>query len=312
MIQLATHLNEQLVLSYTILIGRLYACSLFDAMRLLSAGLFLSLFIKLVLHKIYIARLRRAATPVTSPELLAVFAECATEMGLKRVPKLMLYPNDRLPAFTVGSWFPTVFLSPAFVAQLDLKELKAVISHELGHVSRRDNLVTWMLEAMFAAIPLVVVGLLMGHLTLDWTTCVLLGLLTLLTLLAFRALLRGWYRHRCEIACDDHSIVRGTEPLALASSLVKAWKWMTQATAEPAPLPRLHALLLGPTCLERRVTRLVDYRGPGLALTLEKLWRTLSVALVIYLGIFLFQYHVLGTYDRQIAHWQETGCCPTF
>ncbi len=312
MIQLATQLNEQLVLSYTILIGRLYYCSLFEAMRLLSTGLFLSLLVKLALHKLYTARLRRAATAVTSPQLLEVFAQCGTEMGLKRLPKLALYPNERLPAFTVGSWFPTVYLSPAFVDQLDQQELKAVISHELGHVSRRDNLVTWILEILFATIPLVVVGLLMGHVTFNWTTCALLALLTLSTLVAFRVLLRGWYRHRCEMACDDHSIVRGTQPLALASSLVKAWKWMTQASAKPAPLPRLHALLLGPTCLERRVTRLVDYRGPGLALKLEKLWRGLSVVLVIYLGIFLFQYHVLGTYDGQVAHWQKTGCCPTF
>ncbi len=310
MIELFTRFQDQLALSYTILIGRLYTCSLFEAIRLLSACLFLSLAVKLILHWRYKARLQRKALPASSPELLRIFAQAATDLGLTRLPKLALYPNERLPAFTVGSWRPTVFLSPTFVARLDPQELKAVISHELGHISRRDNLSTWLLEGLFAAMPLIVVGLLIGQLSVTWATCLLMALLTLLSLAAFRWLLRGWYRHRCELACDDHSIVHGTEPLALASSLLKAWQWMTGSAAQPAPLPKLHALLLGPTCLERRITRLVDYRGPGVGLPLEKALRGLTLALALYFGVFLVRYHLLDAYDRQIAHWQATGCCP--
>ncbi|MDJ0842495.1 MAG: M56 family metallopeptidase [Acidobacteriota bacterium] len=312
---LFTGLQNELAVNYAVLWRSLGECGLFDGIRMLSLALFAVLVARLGLQFLYLSRLNRASTAAPRSEnndLWTQYRDLASAMGLKQAPPLYFYHHARLPAFTLGVFKPRVFLSPRFMDRLDREERGAVLAHELGHVARRDNLVVWVLETWFAAAPLFAVVLLGHRIFASWAACVLFLGFTLAGMAGWRLLMRGWYKNRCEHACDDHAISRGTQPLVLASSLVKAWEWMRALGGSDTRLPVMHALLLGRSCLERRVTRLVDYRKPNLTRKLETFSRAAGLVLMLSAGVFLFRYHVLGSYRDVVgAHMETIAGCPT-
>src|SRR5205823_14023272 len=77
------------------------------------------------------------------PELQALANDLAGRLGAAG-PRIQVCGYNHPLALTYGLWRPTVLLSTWMVEQLDARELEAVLAHEIGHVARRDYLVTWL------------------------------------------------------------------------------------------------------------------------------------------------------------------------
>jgi len=136
-------------------------------------------------------------------------------------------------ALACGVRRPVLLLSTWLVDHLDRRELEAVVAHELGHIARRDFLVTWlagMLRDAFFYLPT--------------------------SRAAFRQL-----RHDNELASDDLAVAATGRPLALASALAKVWQ---QALGPAEPLVGGAPALVGTTTgaggvgmIEQRIERLM-------------------------------------------------------
>lgn len=140
-------------------------------------------------------------------------------------PRLRLCALDRPLALTCGLCRPTILLSTWMVAQLDRRELAAVLAHELAHIARRDALATWLAT------------------TLRDAFCYLPG---------------GWLIHRrlreeAELACDDLTVMATARPLALASALAKVWRELASGSG----LAAAPALVRADEVIERRIDRLL-------------------------------------------------------
>jgi len=110
-------------------------------------------------------------------------------------------------AVTAGFFYPRILLSADVVAELDTKQLHAVLAHESAHVHGRDGLRT--LAIRFA-------GALAPHAPFTWH--------------AERS-----YDLDREILCDDEAVARGADPIALAEALVR----VARLRAAPRGLPAL-------------------------------------------------------------------------
>jgi len=128
-------------------------------------------------------------------ELQALADALAAQVGAPRA-RVLLCPLDRPLALASGLWRPTILLSTWTLDHLDLRELEAVLAHELGHVARRDYLAVWLatvLRDAFCYLP------------------------------TSRAAHRQLQREK-ELACDDLAVRVTGRPLALASALTKVWQ----------------------------------------------------------------------------------------
>lgn len=116
--------------------------------------------------------------------------EIAHEMGLKRVPRLLIGPADAVP-MVWGVWRPRLLL-PAGFDEWDADKQRAVLLHELAHVKRGDPLALWAAQWVKA---------------LHW-----FNPLAWLTLCQMRA--------DQEHACDDTALRHGVRPSAYAQHLL--------------------------------------------------------------------------------------------
>lgn len=145
-------------------------------------------------------------------------------------PRVMICSVDRPLALTFGFRRPTVLLSDWMVRCLDGRELESVLAHEVGHVARRDSLVTWLatvLRDAFFYLP------------------------------TSRAAYRQFQFER-ELACDHVAVAATGRPLALASALAKIWQHaLDGSTPEPA------LAFAGPDhAIEQRIERLLMRQVP--------------------------------------------------
>ncbi|HUS91458.1 MAG TPA: efflux RND transporter periplasmic adaptor subunit, partial [Phycisphaerae bacterium] len=87
-------------------------------------------------------RLRRQSqTP--SDELAGLIRACAAEVGLRRCGRVILTPAVRVPAL-FGVLRPRLLLPVGLPDQLDDKELRHVLLHELTHRKRHDVPLDWL------------------------------------------------------------------------------------------------------------------------------------------------------------------------
>src|SRR5260221_1854250 len=84
-------------------------------------------------------RLRRA-TPVTSPELLAILEECRDLLGVQRAGALKV--PDAVEAPSLHGWFRPAILLPEL---LEPAPLRHVLLHEVAHLRRSDVLANWVI-----------------------------------------------------------------------------------------------------------------------------------------------------------------------
>ena len=79
------------------------------------------------------------------PELAALVAELAHEIGLRRVPVAVSVAGD-CPLFVCGLWQPRLVLPSRLLASLSRAERRQVILHELAHIKRHDLIWGWPVE----------------------------------------------------------------------------------------------------------------------------------------------------------------------
>lgn len=174
--------------------------------------------------------LGRASRPAGT-ELQLLADQLAAGVGAPAT-RVRLCEYDRPLALATGLRRPTLLLSTWMVDHLDRRELDAVLAHELGHVARRDYLITWaavVLRDAFVYLP------------------------------TSRAAF-GQLRRDNELASDDLAVVATRRPLALASALAKAWVHALGSTPAHAGAPALLGAGGGgggADAIERRIERLM-------------------------------------------------------
>ncbi|HND56111.1 MAG TPA: M56 family metallopeptidase, partial [Pirellulaceae bacterium] len=83
-------------------------------------------------------RLRRKATPVTEPALLAALQRQATALGLRLLPVLAYCERVTVPT-VMGVLKPTILLPISLASGLNPEQLESVLAHELAHLRRYDH-----------------------------------------------------------------------------------------------------------------------------------------------------------------------------
>lgn len=156
----------------------------------------------------------------------------ALEMALTGLPhcrqRLRTVATSRTVACTVGLWRHHILLSTGLLTALSPAEIRAVVSHEWGHISRRDPLRLVLLR---------------------WCS----------ELLWFLPIVRVFAQESAramEEAADDVAVVLTAQPLDLAAALVKA------AQAQALPHWSAVSVLGGELGVTARVERLLDVAPP--------------------------------------------------
>lgn len=176
-------------------------------------------------------RLRRGG-PATDHELLQVANECRRQLGMTRLPRLVIVPSGSEPGI-VGLFRPTVMIPQSLLAPSARIDLQHVLLHELVHLTRGDLLWNWL-------------GLLACH--LHWFN-------PLVWFAARRA------RFDAELACDAHALANlpPQQRLSYGETLLQL---LEQSTTPPRMRPAV-PLLAHRNDLHRRITMIAGYEGPS-------------------------------------------------
>ena len=171
----------------------------------------------------------RAARRGRDEQLDAELQACAHELGLRRVPLVMITGAVEAPAI-FGIFRPTLLFPPQFSGTFSLPELRLMILHELGHWRRRDVAANALLQA--ARI-------------LHWFNP--------LVWVAMRLA-----RQDCELACDEFVMRRASsaETHTYGATLLKVLGVVRGQNRSPQVL----GILENKQQLKRRIQMIVNYR----------------------------------------------------
>lgn len=163
-----------------------------------------------------------------APALTAIVQELARRADLPRVPDLYYLPSDAMNAFAVGNRRgAAIALSGGLLRRLDVREVAAVIAHEISHIRHDDvrlmgfadiaGRMTHALAMLGVLLVLVNVPLVaMGAVTVSWAAIFVLVSAPVISALLQFALSRTREYHADAGAADLTS-----DPAALASALTK-------------------------------------------------------------------------------------------
>ncbi|MCZ6633227.1 MAG: M48 family metalloprotease [bacterium] len=287
----------RLMINYQILSGDAnVACYAVDWLRIFSFALFFVFLFKASTHLVISYRLKRQFTTyseTTYPDVFSLYRIAAHKVGLRRLPALYRFFNDRPVVFTIGFIKPTVFLAPILVKKLSREELEAVLVHELTHVKRWDNLLKWVLEMFFLSIPVLIIQLFALGFVFNGRNSELAIWGALATIVLFRVFLWDRILYLRELSCDDLSVDAIRDPLVLASSLISVWR-----AGQPFPKCRwqlglafVQTFLPVATSFEARVKRLMDYQRPRFKFMLGRATRVAAFALMTLTVTFLWRFY---------------------
>jgi beta-lactamase regulating signal transducer with metallopeptidase domain len=191
-------------------------------LALYAAGVIL-LLARVAAEQVAIRRLARRATAVSDPEWRRLFLECAQRIGVRRPVRFLRSREQTMPmAFGIRR---CAIVIPAVADTWPEDRRRAVLLHELAHVSRHDCL-TQMMAAVACAFYWVHPGV--------W-----------------------WVARRLrverELACDDRVIAAGTHAREYAGHLLELAYSLGGHRA-----PALAVSMLRPTELEGRMLALLD------------------------------------------------------
>ena len=150
-------LQNQMAINHALLQGSLFNCPVATPMRWFAMALIGLWLVKISIRLACDRRLRAFAVPFptgSNAKVRSAYRLAIRHAGLRHPPPLFQSRDRRYPAFTIGILGPAVFLDPGFAERLEEDEMEAVLTHELFHIKRRDNLRAWLLDLGFATIPL--------------------------------------------------------------------------------------------------------------------------------------------------------------
>jgi heat shock protein HtpX len=210
-------------------------------------------------------------TPAQAPELFRLLQILAARAGLRRLPLLFYLPSNVMNAFTIGSPASSAIgLSDGLLRRLDMRELAAVLAHELVHIVNQDTRMmafadlTSRITGFFSLVGqlLLLINLplyLFSEVSLPWGLILLLLFAPSLSALAQLALSRNR-----EYDADLGSAALTGDPLALASALKKMappnLRWLEQILLPGPRIPDPSLLRTHPPT-EERVRRLMEVSG---------------------------------------------------
>lgn len=181
----------------------------------------LTLASRLTMGALRLRALARAARPVTGGRLRTF--EMLKPVGAAR-RDVRLLESDAFAVPATYGWRRPVIVLPASSIEWSDDRLRAVLSHELAHVSRRD--------AFWQVASVITCAMYWFHPVIWWAARL--------------------QRHNAELQCDREALARGTPRVSYARLLVE----MTQSGAlRPAPLGALP--FIGRSDLESRVRQLL-------------------------------------------------------
>jgi beta-lactamase regulating signal transducer with metallopeptidase domain/LysM repeat protein len=120
------------LLSSTPLIWQFYAMSIW-----LLGTLILGIWLFLRLHSVA----GRQASPAAAASLPQSFynhlADCATRLGLRRIPRVVVTKRLTSPA-VFGVWAPVLLMPKGYLSKLSRRDTEHMLLHELAHIKRGD------------------------------------------------------------------------------------------------------------------------------------------------------------------------------
>lgn len=237
----------------------------------------------------------RQIAPYQAPNLYAALELLAKRANLEAIPKLVYLPSDRINAFAVGLPDNAIIaLSDGILRRLSLKELIAVIAHEVSHIAQEDVRIMGFADMMsrltnFLSITgqfLLIFNILLSILNIyliSWTTIFILIFAPIVTDLLQLALSRTR-----EYNADLGAAALLGDPETLASALLKIDAYQGNILEQiflpgyrsPEPsLFRTHP----PT--KERVKRLLSLRKRYVSY--ERVWQSLPLEIDIPLSLFM-------------------------
>ncbi len=170
----------------------------------------------------------RFLTPGQAPTLYRTLGEISRKAGLYRNPDLFYIPSTAVNAFSMGhKKKPVIAVTDGLLRTLDLRELRAVLAHEISHVRNNDikimniadvvSRMTAMLALggqilLFINLPLI---LSQGYHISWWIIAVLIMAPTISTIMQM-----ALSRTR-EFDADTDAAMLTSDPLGLARALAK-------------------------------------------------------------------------------------------
>lgn len=166
----------------------------------------------------------REVDPQSSPDLYAMVADLSQRAGIP-TPRLYLIDTDQPNAFATGRdpEHGAVAVSTGLLRYLELREVAAVVAHELAHIKNRDTL-TMTITATFAgAISMLAqFGMFFGSRNSRDNPLGPIGVLIAVIVAPIAAALVQMAVSRTrEYEADRHGAAISGDPLALASALTK-------------------------------------------------------------------------------------------
>ena len=229
--------------------------------------------------------LRRGARPVAqSSRLFAIYERAAVELGVRRLPALLVSREAIAPLFIAGLCRPFIVIDAHVARRASADELRVGLLHELAHYRRGDNVRAAFVGPLTAA----ALALTAGAVALQMSFAhayfrfglAALPLLAMLPPIAF-VLVRfvdGRLALRREVACDDETVRATGDPLLVASALLS---FATPSASKPGAMQPRHACVVSSRNVETRVRRLVAYRAPNRLQTLSLQLATLAGLLFV-------------------------------
>ena len=208
---------------------------------------------------------------IAAPRLHSINQALAERAGLPRPPTLLYIPSDVMNAFATGSRDNALIaLSDGLLRGLDLRELTAVMAHEMSHIEHQDlrvmgfadlvSRITGLLSIIGQLLLLVNLPLLMfSDYHIDWLPIIILLLAPTLTTLIQLALSRNR-----EYEADLNATILTGDPEGLALALSRMERYQGRIV-EQLLFPGQHipepSILRSHPPTEERIARLLELRG---------------------------------------------------
>lgn len=216
----------------------------------------------------------RPLHPREAPEVYHLLRDLITRAGLKRVPSVYLLPGGQAEALTTGVGEGTrLLLSRGLLARLSLRELRAVLAHEVSHIRNLDlplfamvgamQRITRLIAGLFSVLVIIFFPLILAGVPVIPPRALLyMAVAPVMTVLVQFALLRTR-----EFQADLGAAELTGDPEALTSALVKLeylrrpfWNLLTGTGQRSSRMGELFRTHPG---TEERVARLRDLISSG-------------------------------------------------